>query len=147
MASYTKGFRFIWNEIPVLVTFESNWHKAKEILHRIADQHAASFAEEARQSMAQAARKYMIFYRSLTPIVYTAVEDSGVLLTVRYLCKPRHRRGTAEGIWEAILDAFAAEDDIDFAYPTRRLFYNAVEGKEGARTELPPPFPTIPGSR
>ena len=32
LANYSKGFQYIWNEIPVLVTFESNWKKAKEIL-------------------------------------------------------------------------------------------------------------------
>jgi len=32
LANYSQGFRFIWHEIPVLITFESNWKKAKEIL-------------------------------------------------------------------------------------------------------------------
>jgi len=43
----------------------------------------------------------------------------------------------AQAIWEGILDAFAAEDGIDLAYPTRRIFSNVLEGKEGARAELP----------
>jgi hypothetical protein len=30
----------------------------------------------------------MIFYRNLKPVVYSSVADSGVLLTVRYLCDP-----------------------------------------------------------
>ncbi len=30
LANYTKGFQFIWNEVPVLITFESNWAKAKK---------------------------------------------------------------------------------------------------------------------
>ncbi|ACL69649.1 mechanosensitive ion channel family protein [Halothermothrix orenii] len=32
VANYTAGFEYIWNEIPVLVTFESNWEKARQIL-------------------------------------------------------------------------------------------------------------------
>ncbi|MFW6223079.1 MAG: mechanosensitive ion channel family protein, partial [Bacteroidota bacterium] len=32
IANSTQGFRFIWHEIPVMVSFESNWKKAKEIL-------------------------------------------------------------------------------------------------------------------
>ncbi len=31
LANYSKGFQYIWNEIPVLITFESNWKKAKNI--------------------------------------------------------------------------------------------------------------------
>lgn len=29
IANYSKGFQYIWNEIPVVITFESNWEKAK----------------------------------------------------------------------------------------------------------------------
>ncbi len=75
----------------------------------------------------------MIFYRKLTPIVYTSVEDSGVLLTIRYLCIPHDRRGSAQEIWEDILTRFAECDDIDFAYPTQRFYYNTSEGKSGTR--------------
>ena len=78
----------------------------------------------------EASSRYMIFYKNLTPKVYTSVQDSGVLLTIRYLCAPRQRRGSQEAIWEDILEAFAARTDIDFAYPTKR-FYNArLEGKQ-----------------
>src|SRR6059036_1316243 len=27
VANYNKGFRYIWNEVPVVVTFESDWRK------------------------------------------------------------------------------------------------------------------------
>ncbi len=55
-----------------------------------------------------------------------------MLLTLRFLCNPRLRRGTEESIWEDILDAFAATPDIDFAYPTQRFYDNRAEGKPGA---------------
>jgi len=41
IANYTEGFNFIWDEIPVTVTFESNWQRAKEILTEIVNQHSA----------------------------------------------------------------------------------------------------------
>jgi small-conductance mechanosensitive channel len=140
LANSTKGFQYIWNELPVLVTFESDWRKAKEILTAIVEAHSSNLSEAAAEQVRKASRKYMIFYSRLTPIVYTSVEDSGVLLTLRYLCDPRRRRGSAEALWEAILDAFADCDDIDFAYPTQRFYNNVGEGKEGARA------PSLPGS-
>ncbi len=33
--------------------------------------------------------------------------------------------------------ALAEYDDIDFAYPTYRIYDNPAEGKEGARAEVP----------
>lgn len=121
LANYSKGFEYIWNEIPVLVTFESDWKKAKEILLNIADTHARALTHTAEKKIKEASRRFMIFYSTLTPTVYTSLRDSGVLLTIRYLCEPRQRRSSAEVIHESILAAFAAEPDITFAYPTQRL--------------------------
>lgn len=131
--NYTRGFQYVWNEIPVVVTFESNWRAAKQILLEIAQARAEELSEDAERKVRQAAQEYMIFYSKLTPTVYTDVLDHGVRLTIRYLVEPRRRRGSEELLWEAVLDAFAAHDDIDFAYPTQRFYHNVTEGKPGAR--------------
>ena len=135
LANYSKGFQFIWNELVILITFESNWKAAREILREIADRHAKDVTKEAQAKVRAVAERFMIFYRNLTPIVYTNVKDSGVELTIRYLCDPRRRRGTAQGIWHDVLDAFAERDDIDSAYPTIRYYDNRTEGKPGARAD------------
>jgi len=135
--NYTKGFNFIWNELPVTVTFESNWEKGKEILTRVATEFSAVKSEHAAQQIRRASQKYMIFFRHLTPIVWTSVAENGVTLTVRYLCLPRNRRSSADKMWEAILREFAAQDDIDFAYPTWRVFNNPLEGKPGTKPPEP----------
>jgi small-conductance mechanosensitive channel len=135
VANFSKGFEYIWNEIAVLVTFESDWEKAKAILAEIANKHGEDLSTAAEEKLRQAARKFMIFYTKLTPTVYTSVRDCGVLLTIRYLCDPRRRRSTEQAIWEEILHAFAENDDIDFAYPTQRFYDNLHEGKLGARAQ------------
>jgi len=145
IANYTRGFEFIWNEIPVLVTFESNWQKAKNLLASIAEKHAAHISKEAEKRIKEASKRYMIFFSALTPTVYTSVRDSGVLLTIRYLISPRTRRGSEQAIWEEILTLFSTCPDIDFAYPTQRFYDNVTEGKEGARA--PGPAPRQPGKR
>jgi len=131
IANYSRGFTYIWNEVPTLVTFESNWEKAKEILFEISKKHAEHLTEQAEENVKAAAKQYMIHYTKLTPIVWTSVKDSGVMLTIRYLCDPRKRRSSEQGIWEDILRSFAKNDDIDFAYPTTRFYDNRQEGKPG----------------
>ena len=37
LANYQIGFEYIWHEIPVLITFESDWKKAKGLLQKIAN--------------------------------------------------------------------------------------------------------------
>ena len=138
LANYTAGFPYLWNELPVLVTFESDWRRAKELLQGIVDAEALATSQDAERTLKETSKRFLIHYRKLTPVVYTSVMDSGVLLTIRYLTRPRERRGTAQAIWERILDAFSQEQGIDFAYPTQRLYVNPLEGKPGARADLPP---------
>lgn len=132
-ANYTSGFEYIWDEIPVIVTFESDWKKAKEILLDIVTKNSLQLSKEAERQIKDTAKKFLIFYNKLTPIVYTSVKNNGILLTIRYLSHVRRRRGTAEAIWEEILTEFAKYNNISFAYPTQRFFNNLTEGKEGTK--------------
>jgi len=129
LANYSKGFYYIWNEIPVLITFESNWQEAKKILQKIADKDAEQLSKAAEKRVKEASKKFMILYSRLTPIVYTSVQDSGVLLTIRYLCEPQRRRDSEQAIWEDVLKEFVGHEDIDFAYPTQRFYNNQFERK------------------
>jgi small-conductance mechanosensitive channel len=137
-ANYTTGFSYIWNEIPVLVTFESDWKKAKDLLFKIVNKYAEHLSKSAEERIKEASQKFMIFYTKLTPIVYTSVRDSGVMLTIRYLCDPRKRRTSEEEIWEDILLQFSKCEDIDFAYPTQRFYNNLAEGKKRIKPDTNP---------
>lgn len=121
VANFSAGLEYIWNEIPVLVTFESDWKKAKDILLDVVTEHAEQFSASAREQLSRLKGRFLIYYEKLSPTVYTSVKDSGVMLTIRYMCNPRSRRDSSEKIWEDILKRFNAEDDIDFAYPTKRI--------------------------
>ena len=142
VANYNKGFRYIWNEVPVVVTFESDWRKAKQILGKIAVKHAEHLTAQAEQELLAASQQYLINYRKLTPIVYTNVVDYGVQLTIRYLIEPRKRRGTEHAIWEDILTEFAGAPDIDLAYHTTRGFKYTEEGKPALRAPPTTPQPS-----
>ncbi len=134
IANYDKGFRYIWNEIPVTVTFESDWKKARRILEGVAARHAEQLTEQLERDLLEASRQYLIAYNKLTPIVYTKASNDGVCLTLRYLIRSRFRRGSENAIWQDVLEAFAAEPDIDFAYPTTRQIRSSIEGKPGTRS-------------
>ena len=120
LANYGKGFKYIWNEMPVLVTFESDWRKAKNILSKIVHENSIIQTKSAEKKFKEAKKVFMLKKPDLEPTVITKVEDSGVELTLRYLCRPDMRRETEHKIWEDILDEFDKYDNIDFAYPTQR---------------------------
>ena len=124
LANYGKGFKYIWNEVPVLITFESDWRKTKKLLQSIAEKHAAHVSKAAAKKFKETSKVFMMYKPDFDPQVYTKVEKSGVSLTIRYLCNPRKRRITSQLIWENILDVVEENKDIQFAYPTTRFFKN-----------------------
>jgi small-conductance mechanosensitive channel len=130
-ANFSTGFNYIWNEIQVRITFESNWEKAKSILQEIANNHAVRLSSSAEKEIFEASKSFMIYYKHTTPIVYTKVKEFGVLLTIRYLCNPRQRRSSENGMWEDVILRFKAQPDIWFAYPTTR-FYKMDEEKSNS---------------
>ena len=120
LVNYDRGLGVIWHEIPVLVTFESDWRRAREVLQALGDAHTAP-PDEAQRRLDQLTERFLVVYHHLTPTVYVTVRDAGVLLTLRLLCPPRGRRGTEQAVWEGVLDAFAADPSLELAYPTQRL--------------------------
>ncbi len=119
--NYTKGFEYIWNEVKILLTFESNWKEAKEILLFIANRDTDITTERVGRQIRDASKRYMIHYNKLTPIVYTDIKESGIQLTIRYLCEPKRRRTTSNKIWEDVLEMIEEHQDINLAYPTKRV--------------------------
>jgi len=127
VANYTKGFDYIWNELSILLTFESDWHKAKKLIIGLANDLTSSVIQDATSQIKNASQKYLIKYKNLNPIVYTSVKDSGVQLSLRYLCKVRERRSSENVLWESILQVFEKNEDLEFAYPTHRFYDRTKE--------------------
>ena len=119
--NYTRGFEFLWDEIKMIVTFESNWRRAEEIMLRHARKEAERVSEEMARLIKKMAEKYFIFYEKLTPIVYIKVIDHGIELSLRYLTEAKKRRYYYDSLSRLILDDFGKENDVNFAYPTYRL--------------------------
>ncbi|HSM69988.1 MAG TPA: mechanosensitive ion channel domain-containing protein, partial [Anaerolineales bacterium] len=66
VAIFTHGPRFIWNEIPVTITFESDWKQAKKILQKIVDQYHSEKNGNVDIEFRSASRNYLLKYDKLT---------------------------------------------------------------------------------
>jgi small-conductance mechanosensitive channel len=141
VANYDEAFGYIWNELDITVTFESDWRAAKKALQHILEEQSEKLDAHVRKRIDDAAHELHIKLPKVTPAVWTTIVESGVRLTMRYLCKPRARRSSESHIWEQVLDVVAQMPNVDFAYTTTRRFDNMNEGKPGARAVLAPRAP------
>jgi len=119
--NYNTGFPFVWNEIKVLVTFESNWEEAKKVMLDTTKEYTDQI-EDMEKAIKKLSRKYLIYFSKLTPIVYTKIKESGVELSLRHLTIVKKRRTVSSELQEKILNEFRKAKDIDFAYPTIRYY-------------------------
>ncbi len=119
--NYSRGFEFIWNEIPILLTFESDWKKGKELMLLHAQELSEGVEDNLQRKIEVMKNRYMIYYGKLTPIVYVNIKDSGIELTLRYLTEAKKRRASQDALCQNILEEFQKEPTVNFAYPTYRI--------------------------
>jgi len=115
--NYTRGFRFIWVELPFTVTFRSNWKAAQEIMLRYANESAAIVERQAADEIRSVSHEFLIHFSIMTPFVYVRVVENGVRLTLRLLVEARKRRGMEHALTVSILDDFRRHGQIELAYP------------------------------
>ncbi|WP_018124709.1 mechanosensitive ion channel family protein [Desulfovibrio oxyclinae] len=101
--NYSKGFRFIWNELTLTVAPGGDWKRARDVMTRTAENYASNF--EQPEPPDPVGDDEFVIFRRLTPKVYLKLTDAGYELTLRYLCKPRSRRDSENELLERILDA------------------------------------------
>lgn len=115
--NFNRGFNFIWNELPITVTFRSDWQAAQDLMLEMAQVSASIVEQQAAAEIRRMSRDFLVHYSILTPFVYVRITDRGVRLTLRYLCETRKRRGTEHALTISILDAFKQHGGIELAYP------------------------------
>ena len=121
--NYTVGHDLIWHELPVTVTFESDWEKAEKIMLAIAEKDFEERKESILEQIRKVRKRYLVRYNFITPKVYVTIAASGVLLTLRYMVSARRRRTMEDEFSREILRQFGSESSIDLAYPTTRIYY------------------------
>jgi small-conductance mechanosensitive channel len=137
----TEGFGYIWHEVVLRVTFESDWQRAEQLMLEALKGAAGHTVEEAAHRIRRASQAYKIRYTHLTPTTYITVKDSGVTLTGRILVDARRRRAVDQQVWRALLLAIASEPAVEIAYPTQRTFLRDPlriehpDGQAGVPTE------------
>ncbi len=113
---------FVWQEVQLVLSFESDWQRAEAILREIAEEMHAEIAPELERGFHKLERRFAFKYGTITPIVYASLEERGVALTLRFLTHVRRRRGSVDRVTRRVLTALAAEPNVRIAYPTYRIY-------------------------
>jgi len=106
--NYNTAFKYIWDEINLFVSLDSDINKAKKILLKIVNSNEIikDIPKKMEQEIKNSNADYRIYYNKLTPIIYTKIEENKIILTIRFLIHPKKQRNVESEIYEKILTEF-----------------------------------------
>jgi len=116
--NYTRDFNFLWDEITVPITYNSDWVKARSTILDIVRKEAEATRGIAEKEINTMEKKYFVSRRSLEADVFLKLTDNWIELTARYVVPATRRRIIRNRISQAILEQLAESKEIKIASQT-----------------------------
>lgn len=109
--NYSKHLRFVWDEIKIPITYESNWKKAIEIMTNAVSEHSAykELLPKAEKQRQETRRQLAIKMTPLEPRTYVKITDNWIELGLVYPVDTDLRRSFRSEISQRLLTEFKAE--------------------------------------
>lgn len=108
--NYSRPLGYVWDEVSVPVTYESDWQQATLIMIKAAQQHPnyQKLLPQAQEQRRRARREFAIKITSLEPRVFTRLTDNWIELGLIYPVDAGSRRTFRSEISQHILTEFDA---------------------------------------
>jgi small-conductance mechanosensitive channel len=116
--NYTRDFDFIWDEITIPVTYDSDWNEATRLIIDIIKKETETVALNAQKIMEKIEGKYYFTKRSLEPAIFLTLTDNWITFGVRYVAEVRSRRAMHDRLTRLILKEFEKSEKITIASTT-----------------------------
>ncbi len=105
--NYSGDFPFLWDEIVVPVSHDSDATLARSVIVDIANAVLGDYAKRAGAGWGKVVKAYRIENASVDPMVTMTADQNWMEFTLRYIVDYKMRRSTKDQLWVRILDAFA----------------------------------------
>jgi small-conductance mechanosensitive channel len=92
--NYSKDFPFIWDEIDILIRYQSDMDKAKEIVISVASEILSEYTSASKKQWEQVVNKFYIENAILDPTLAITLKDNWVKFNLRYIVDFKKRRMT-----------------------------------------------------
>lgn len=113
--NYTKDHPYIWDEISIPITYDSNWKEALKIVESVVTVETKESAEKSDKSISKLTNKYYLPKRSTGPTVYVTLTDNWITFNIRYITEVRQRRITKDRLNRALISELEKSTDIQIA--------------------------------
>ncbi|MDY6789569.1 MAG: mechanosensitive ion channel family protein [Candidatus Nanohaloarchaea archaeon] len=116
--NYTENNSFIWDEIKIPITYDSDWRKARETMLDIAREQTGKESSKAENELSEMRGLYYVSGKDTDPKVYMELTDNWVLLHLRFVADVNERRVIHNSLSRRIQEEFESLDDVEIASAT-----------------------------
>ena len=147
--NYTRDFQYIWDEVSLNITYNSNVDSAMKIMLGAGNGYTKDFLGGARAQLLRMQQYFLVPDIELEPQVYVHVTTNWIGLTMRYVVDPKKRRAASTYLYRAIFDEAMERDDIEIGTDTMEITYKkAPSSRTDRRKEkATPSLPVTQGAR
>jgi small-conductance mechanosensitive channel len=78
--NYTRDHSFVWDEISIPLTYESDWRRAKEIVLSILKKETEALTKQAEVEIEEIGERYYLPKKVVEPSVYISLTDNWITL-------------------------------------------------------------------
>ncbi|RKU27385.1 hypothetical protein C6497_11600 [Candidatus Poribacteria bacterium] len=108
ITNFTLEEEYILVEVPVRITFESNWQDAERILVNAAKVVTADVISDVNED----------------PFIRAELFDAGIMMRLRYKCRPVDRASSLSDIVKIIFHEFSKNENVEFCYAHSEVIYS-----------------------
>ena len=120
--NYSMDFPFVWDELNILITYESDVALAKKIVMEKATEFLSEYTEKSLAKWAEMVEHYYIENAKLAPTLAISPTDNWIAINLRYITDYKLRRITKHELFEQIVLALIATDGkVNLASTTLQL--------------------------
>ena len=113
--NYTKDHSFLWDELRIPLTYDSNWESIIEPILKIISSETEEMTRTASKEIERIGEKYYLPKRDVQPMVYVNFDDSWINIHARFVTEAKRRRGISDSIQKRILKELLSRKDIKIA--------------------------------
>jgi small-conductance mechanosensitive channel len=119
--NYTKDNEFIWDEITIPVTYDSDWKAARKLMLDTVKKETSDIIEQSTKEYGHLREKYYLQTKPAEPGVYMKVTDNWIQLSLRYMTPARKRRTLHNHLSNILLEKIEKSKKIKVASSTYEI--------------------------
>ena len=116
--NFTQHWGYLWDEITLPITYESDWQRASEIMLENGETYTTELQADAEARLSKLLDRYPIKDTKVESTLYLAMTDNWIELTLRFVVDAQERRGVKGRLHQELLQYFQEDENITVASTT-----------------------------